>query len=353
MLRIDGQEIAALPGQSLLDLVRQLGLDEDKLSLRPLAAKIAGEVFTLNYIPVREKELSSDRPSMRRAMEASGGEVRLLRYADSAGRDAYKRTAQFIVFLAMRQLWPNAVTKMNCTIGRSVYMSVSGAADFDAERLKARVSELVAEDIALLRRRVKLSDAVAYYSAQGQTDKARLLSWRSVDYFDEYAHGDFADYYYGEMMPSTGYLQVWDICAAREGFLFTYPDDRDPDQVAHHGDSPNFFNVCDEGERWGQLMEDSFAANRINLGVMIVDYRHPPTNNDIVMANWFLESGCPFVVVANKMDKLKKSELEPNLKTIREDLNLPDEVTIIPFSAEKGNGREDLVKHVLAAVKEK
>lgn len=108
-----------------------------------------------------------------------------------------------------------------------------------------------------------------------------------------------------------------------------------------------------EKERWGKLMEDYFAANRIDLGVMIVDYRHPPTNNDIVMANWFLESGCPFVVVANKMDKLKKSELEPNLKTIREDLNLPDTVTIIPFSAEKGNGREDLVKHVLAAVKEK
>ena len=108
-----------------------------------------------------------------------------------------------------------------------------------------------------------------------------------------------------------------------------------------------------EKARWGKLMEDYFAANRIDLGVMIVDYRHPPTNNDITMANWFLESGCPFVVVANKMDKLKKSELEPNLKTIRADLNLPDEVNIIPFSAEKGNGREELVKYVLAAVKEK
>ena len=107
-----------------------------------------------------------------------------------------------------------------------------------------------------------------------------------------------------------------------------------------------------EKERWGKLMEDYFAASRIDLGVMIVDYRHSPTNNDIIMANWFLESGCPFVVVANKMDKLKKSELEPNLKTIREDLNLPDTCPIIPFSAEKGNGRDDLVRMVLAAVKE-
>lgn len=107
-----------------------------------------------------------------------------------------------------------------------------------------------------------------------------------------------------------------------------------------------------EKARWGKLMEDYFAANRIDLGVLIVDYRHPPTNNDITMANWFIESGCPFVVVANKMDKLKKSELATNLVTIREDLALPEGTPIIPFSAEKGNGRDELVKFILQAVKE-
>ena len=107
-----------------------------------------------------------------------------------------------------------------------------------------------------------------------------------------------------------------------------------------------------EKDRWCKLMEDYFAANRIDLGVMIVDYRHAPTNNDITMAQWFLDSGCPFVVVANKMDKLKKSELEPNLVTIREDLNLPEGTPIIPFSAEKGNGRDELIKMILSVVKE-
>lgn len=105
-----------------------------------------------------------------------------------------------------------------------------------------------------------------------------------------------------------------------------------------------------EKARWGKLMEDYFAANRITLGVLIVDYRHPPTNNDVTMARWFLDSGCPFVVVANKKDKLKKSELEPNLKTIREDLELPEECPIIPFSAEKGDGREELVKLICNTV---
>ena len=105
-----------------------------------------------------------------------------------------------------------------------------------------------------------------------------------------------------------------------------------------------------EKERWGKLMEDYFAANRITLGILIVDYRHPPTNNDITMARWFLDSGCPFAVVANKMDKLKKSELEPNLKLIRQDLELPDPCPVIPFSAEKGDGRDALVKLILDTV---
>ena len=107
-----------------------------------------------------------------------------------------------------------------------------------------------------------------------------------------------------------------------------------------------------EKDRWGKLMDDYFAANRIHLGVLIVDYRHPPTNNDITMAKWFLDSRCPFVVVANKKDKLKKSELAPNLEVIRRDLELPDDCPVIPFSAEKGDGRDELVKQILQTVKE-
>ena len=107
-----------------------------------------------------------------------------------------------------------------------------------------------------------------------------------------------------------------------------------------------------EKERWGKLMENYFAANRIDLGVMIVDARHAPTNNDITMARWFLDSGCPFVVVANKLDKVKKSQILGNIEVIRQDLELPDECPVIPFSAEKGTGRDELVKMILTAVGE-
>ncbi len=127
------------------------------------------------------------------------------------------------------------------------------------------------------------------------------------------------------------------------------------DNQCYFVDLPGYgFAKVSESEkaRWSKLMEDYFAADRINLGVLIVDYRHPPTNNDITMARWFIDSGCPFVVVANKMDKLKKSELEPNLVTIRQDLELPEGTPIIPFSAEKGNGRDELGRLILKAVGE-
>lgn len=103
-----------------------------------------------------------------------------------------------------------------------------------------------------------------------------------------------------------------------------------------------------EKERWGRLMEAYFSdPTRISLGILIVDARHKPTENDVTMAKYFQGSERPWVVVANKLDKLKKSEVEPNLALIRETLALDPQTPLIPFSAEKGIGREDLLREIL------
>ena len=260
-LTIDGRRIEAKPGQSLLELVKELGLGGESLTDTPLAAKIAGEVFTLNYIPLREKDAAPERNSIRRAMAASNGVVRLLRYGDEAGKECYIRTAQFVIFLAMRQLWPEAMARISCTLGSSVYVAVCGAEDFKVSELKKQMAQLIREDIPLQRRRVPLQQAIGRFEAEGQTDKARLLRYRTEDYFDEYAYGDFADYYYGEMAPSTGYLTVWDMIAADGGFVFVYPDDQNPNVTAQLPSMPNFFGVFNEGERWCQLMECETVAD--------------------------------------------------------------------------------------------
>lgn len=260
-LYLENQTVEAVPGKRLLDYVRELGLDDPSLGKRPLAAKMAGEIFTLNYIPVREKDAAQDTAAMRRAMAASDGNVRLLRYGDPAGQECYIRTAQFLTFLALRNLWPQAIAKMDCTLGASVYISVENAPDFRVSRLKAEITRLVSLNFPLIRRRVSAKQAAEKFRQEGQTDKARLLAWRSVDYFDEYYYGDYSDYFYGEMAPSSGYLTVWDVLRADGGFLFVYPDPLNPEQIARIQPMPNFFGVFTEGENWCSLMECETVAD--------------------------------------------------------------------------------------------
>ena len=99
-----------------------------------------------------------------------------------------------------------------------------------------------------------------------------------------------------------------------------------------------------ERDRWGRLMESYFAEEGlISLGVLIVDARHKPTADDVTMCDWFKNTGCPLIVAANKLDKLKKSEIEPNLSLIRATLELGEGDALIPFSAEKGIGKTELL----------
>ena len=103
-----------------------------------------------------------------------------------------------------------------------------------------------------------------------------------------------------------------------------------------------------EKERWARLMESFFAdTEACDLGVLIVDARHRPTEADRQMADWYRGSGMDFLVAANKMDKLKKSEREGQLQLVRETLALGEGTDVIPFSAESGEGREALLRGIL------
>ena len=126
------------------------------------------------------------------------------------------------------------------------------------------------------------------------------------------------------------------------------------DQQAYLVDLPGYGYAKvsrSEKERWARLMETYFQreADAITTGVLIVDIRHKPTENDLVMHDWFRQSGCPEIVVANKLDKLKKSQVEPALTLIRETLALTEQDILIPFSAEKGEGKDTLVRLLLDA----
>lgn len=258
-LIIEGREICPQSDQSLLDILRKMELVTDRLSTNPLVAQIAGEVFTLNYIPVREKDAAGTR--LRTAMAASGGQVKLLHYEDSSGKAAYTRTAQFVIFLALNRLWPNARARMHCTVNYGIFFELDKPGDYSIQRLRQEVESIIASDIPLIRTRTTTREAMEYFEANGREDKNRVLRWRKAEHFDWYCYENFRDYYYGEMLPSTGYVSVWDVLDAPGGFVFVLPDDHDPNRVGVYKDSPQFLNVYTEGQRWGELMECEDVAD--------------------------------------------------------------------------------------------
>lgn len=107
-----------------------------------------------------------------------------------------------------------------------------------------------------------------------------------------------------------------------------------------------------EKKRWGKLMEDFFTyPELISRGVLIVDARHQPTPDDVLMAKWFMTTGCPLTVVANKCDKLNATERIGCIDIIQKTLALHSESKIILFSAEKGTNREALLKEIVNIAK--
>ncbi len=260
-LQIDGRTVFARPEETLLQIIGRLGLRTDKLSTDPIVAKIAGRIFTLNYVPVRQKDLETERRTVRKAMAASGGSIKLIRYNDAAGAAAYAKTAQFAIFLAINQLWPSARAKMSCNVGNGLYFKVSGDSSFSVDALKQRVSEIIKQDIPLIRKRIMTADAIEYFAAKGENDKARLFSYREMPTLDVYEYNGFADYYYGEMAASTGFLRVWDILEAPDGFVFIFPDPQDPDRISAPPELPKLLSVYNEGKDWCELMECETVAD--------------------------------------------------------------------------------------------
>ncbi|MDO4564638.1 MAG: nucleoside kinase [Clostridia bacterium] len=263
-LIIDGHEIEAQSGESLLDLIKRLGLDTDSLKTRPLAADIDGEVFTLNYVPVRERESETTTYQMRRAMRKSKGVVKLIRYNDERGRNVYERTMQFVFFLAVREVFKEAKVKVKFAIGAGIYVVIdkdSPLTEAEVELLNEKCAQIVQNDYPLERKRLDINEAIDFFERDGQQDKVRLLEWRNFTYFDVYRHGDYVDYFYGEMMPSTGYVSVMNLQYHAPGLYLVRPDKEDCDKPATEVDMPRFASVFEESDRWGELMHCETVAD--------------------------------------------------------------------------------------------
>jgi len=307
-LKVEGKPVDVRCGESLLDIVRRLGLDSDDLRTRPLAANVSGETFTLNYVPLREKDVKpSQRVTLRRAMRAANGEISLLRYDSARGNRVYERTMLFVFLFAMRKLYPKTRVRINYAVGAGLFATIGDGmrlAQQDVDRIKRAMQEIVADDRKLERKRIDIDDAIDFFQGDGQEDKVRLLKWRQFSFFDVYSLDDYVDYFYGEMAPSTGYVNVFDLQAKKGGLLLLRPSAENPNVPAGHVSLPHLAGVFSESEEWGRLMHCAVVAD-LNDMVLTNDVRTLIRVNEALhekrfatLADEIIERGARAIVIA-------------------------------------------------------
>jgi len=264
-LTIDGIATEISAGERLLDAVRRLGLDSADLKTRPLAANIAGETFTLNYMPLKAGGAPEhQRVTLRQAMRAANGVVTLLRYDSARGNRVYERTMLFVFLLAMRKLYPKTRVRINYAVGAGLFATVGEGKKLSQQQIdqiKKAMREIVDADLTLERKRVDIDEAIDFFSADGQEDKVRLLKYRQFSFFDVYRQDDYVDYFYGEMAPSTGYASVFDLQAQKGGLLLLRPSAENPNKPAKYVKLPRLSGVFAESEEWAKLMHCGVVAD--------------------------------------------------------------------------------------------
>ena len=186
-------------------------------------------------------------------------DVEFLDLTHHTARLVYARSLGFMLYKATQDLFPGSKLNMEHPISKGVYCRIKksdGKAldGNDIAALRVRMRAIVADDIQFHRHEARIDDAISMFSKLGQEDKVKLLETSGKAYTDYYTLDDTTDYYYGRLVPSTGYLNIWDIDAYRDGILLRIPDRDHPDRLAEMHEQPKTFEVFSESLKWNDIM---------------------------------------------------------------------------------------------------
>ena len=197
-------------------------------------------------------------------------DVEFLDAREGSGHRVYVRSLSFLLYKATQDVFPGSKLFIEHSLSRGYYCNLKkreALTDDDVERIKARMQEIVDLDMPFRRTEATNEEAVRVFSERGFADKVKLLETSGQIYSDYYTLGDTVDYYYGPLVPSAGYLQVWDLERYEDGLLLRVPDWHNPLKVAEKIQQPKTFEMFAEKTRWDIIMRLSNAGD-VNKAVM-------------------------------------------------------------------------------------
>jgi uridine kinase len=237
-------------------------------------------------------------------------EVMPITMAHSDGFRIYRRSLAFLLVTAVHELFPDATVYVDHSLTFGGYFcQIQGRRAFSEEELRqveARMWEIVADDEPILKARVPLNDAIALFKARGDDDKVRLLSRRSKGYLTLYQLRGFRDYFHGYMVPSTQYLQVFDLRNYPMGFILRFPRSQPPMQLQPVLDYPKLLSVFREYGHWMELMgirdvgclNDAIAGEQVREIILVAEALHEQRVARIAQEIASRQGECRLVLIA-------------------------------------------------------
>lgn len=227
-----------LEGTPLLDIAPQFEFDKP---YEILAAKVNNVAEGLRFRVFHNRD------------------VEFLDYRTYIGRNFYSRSLCFLLYKATRDLFPESRMTIRRPISKGYFCSVykndgSFLTEEDVEAIGARMRELVNENIPFKRKELQIEEAIRIFKESGDLDKVKLLETCGEVYITCYSLGDVTDYYYDELVPSTGYLKTFGVKLCHGGILLRVPDRHHPEDLAPLHEEPKTFEVFAETHKWNWIM---------------------------------------------------------------------------------------------------
>ena len=243
-----GNEREYLHPQSVQELVKDLAPEYE---FTALGCFCGGRALELNE--VIEKDCSLEP----------------ITFQNEEGRRIYERSLRFVLLLALRRVLPGRDIRIEHSIGYGVYMRIL---DMEADQktvsaLQQEMKKIVKEDLPFTREKWTRKQAIDYFGDHGSPDKMRLLAYRPYDYFNVYLCDGMAEYFYGAMLPSTGYVSAFKLRLHAPGMVLQMPSPADPKRPAPFVSRPKFLSVFAQSNRWCDILG---CQNAADLNDMIV-----------------------------------------------------------------------------------
>lgn len=233
-------------GMSIMQCLEAMGVDGTGV----LAIQMGGHVLELDDV------LTQD------------GTIHPLTLQDEEGRRIYERSLRFVVLLAFRRLMPGQRVRIEYSVGGGIFLHTPGRelTAEDAEALRAEMEAITQADLPFTKRQCTLEEARAYFEADGQIDKVELLKRHNVPFFNAYECGGMWEYFYGAMVPSTGYVRTFGVQhQLGRGLVILTADPENPGQHAQYIDRPKHLRIFDQSAKWCSILGVQNAPDIHNL----------------------------------------------------------------------------------------